>query len=128
MIRLPPRSTPTDTLFPYTTLVRSEALLEAEGLASRPGPRPVVREEVIQVIRQAILVSREIEISHVRRMDGEQTRKCVQPLGFQLGPRHYLVGMESRDNKRKVRIYALSGIGKAAVLQNTFKQPTGRSA
>src|SRR3546814_21058329 len=28
MIRLPPRSTRTDTLFPYTTLVRSEAFLD----------------------------------------------------------------------------------------------------
>lgn len=104
-----------------------EALLEAEGLASRPGPRPVIREEVIQVIRQAILISREIEISHVRRMDGEQTSKRVQPLGFLLGTRHYLVGVESRDKNRKVRLYALSGITKAAVLQTTFERPAGFS-
>src|SRR3546814_8690359 len=30
MIRRPPRSTRTDTLFPYTTLFRSDAALEAE--------------------------------------------------------------------------------------------------
>src|SRR3546814_9090118 len=30
MIRRPPRSTRTDTLFPYTTLVRSQAVLEAK--------------------------------------------------------------------------------------------------
>src|SRR3546814_1290012 len=30
MIRLPPRSTRTDTLFPYTTLCRSEELVTAE--------------------------------------------------------------------------------------------------
>src|SRR3546814_7472997 len=34
MIRLPPRSTRTDTLFPYTTLVRSQA---AEGRARHQG-------------------------------------------------------------------------------------------
>src|SRR3546814_6267303 len=35
MIRLPPRSTRTDTLFPYTTLFRSAQLL-ADGDAGRP--------------------------------------------------------------------------------------------
>src|SRR3546814_13818881 len=32
MIRRPPRSTRTDTLFPYTTLFRSDAVLVAEHL------------------------------------------------------------------------------------------------
>src|SRR3546814_16049176 len=31
MIRRPPRSTRTDTLFPYTTLFRSDETLKAEG-------------------------------------------------------------------------------------------------
>src|SRR3546814_5693959 len=35
MIRRPPRSTRTDTLFPYTTLFRSGAAQRADG---RPGP------------------------------------------------------------------------------------------
>src|SRR3546814_3042586 len=32
MIRRPPRSTRTDTLFPYTTLFRSEAEMKQEGM------------------------------------------------------------------------------------------------
>src|SRR3546814_10827917 len=36
MIRRPPRSTRTDTLFPYTTLFRSNGL----GLAAAPAPAP----------------------------------------------------------------------------------------
>src|SRR3546814_17588520 len=41
MIRRPPRSTRTDTLFPYTTLFRSEALDEAirEGAVQRVRPK-----------------------------------------------------------------------------------------
>src|SRR3546814_5839346 len=41
MIRRPPRSTRTDTLFPYTPLFRSPACREggAPGLESRPFPR-----------------------------------------------------------------------------------------
>src|SRR3546814_1436267 len=37
MIRRPPRSTRTDTLFPYTTLFRSCGAVEARGVAERPG-------------------------------------------------------------------------------------------
>src|SRR3546814_2723724 len=40
MIRRPPRSTRTDTLFPYTTLFRSLQELDVE-LRNRPGRRPL---------------------------------------------------------------------------------------
>src|SRR3546814_2764844 len=39
MIRRPPRSTRTDTLFPYTTLFRSALLLARPGSACRQGGR-----------------------------------------------------------------------------------------
>src|SRR3546814_3953088 len=42
MIRLPPRSTRTDTLFPYTTLFRSPLRLDA-ARRIRPRPRQVRR-------------------------------------------------------------------------------------
>src|SRR3546814_18071883 len=49
MIRRPPRSTRTDTLFPYTTLFRSEGTrLRASGHRTAPptrAPRPTVRSE-----------------------------------------------------------------------------------
>src|SRR3546814_3734915 len=42
MIRRPPRSTRTDTLFPYTTLFRSSLLTEAPAVSdgTRPEPEP----------------------------------------------------------------------------------------
>src|SRR3546814_18977357 len=40
MIRRPPRSTRTDTLFPYTTLFRSQGHAEAEGEAAEDGAGP----------------------------------------------------------------------------------------
>src|SRR3546814_15887932 len=40
MIRRPPRSTRTDTLFPYTTLFRSSAARPRSGAARRPPPAP----------------------------------------------------------------------------------------
>src|SRR3546814_11442196 len=50
MIRRPPRSTRTDSRFPYTTLCRSDALLlgvlRRRGLVSRTQLRPVWLDEV----------------------------------------------------------------------------------
>src|SRR3546814_1024871 len=37
MIRRPPRSTRTDTLFPYTTLFRSRAVVRYEAITEEPG-------------------------------------------------------------------------------------------
>src|SRR3546814_3971180 len=39
MIRRPPRSTRTDTLFPYTTLFRSHAVESGAGIVDRAGDR-----------------------------------------------------------------------------------------
>src|SRR3546814_13764880 len=48
MIRRPPRSTRTDTLFPYTTLFRSEDLLAlaiaVEGLSDHPLAQAIVKD------------------------------------------------------------------------------------
>src|SRR3546814_3932377 len=50
MIRRPPRSTRTDTLFPYTTLFRSES----SATQRRPRP-PAQREEGVMMINPAAL-------------------------------------------------------------------------
>src|SRR3546814_14610150 len=49
MIRRPPRSTRTDTLFPYTTLFRSSMEIVAEGLAFPEGPVAMADGSVIVV-------------------------------------------------------------------------------
>src|SRR3546814_8431922 len=53
MIRRPPRSTRTDTLFPYTTLFRSESQGEADGEVAHPraglGDQEVARRDLDEV-------------------------------------------------------------------------------
>src|SRR3546814_18360202 len=44
MTRRPPRSTRTDTLFPYTTLFRSNPVISKQGLSINPG----------QTVKQAV--------------------------------------------------------------------------
>src|SRR3546814_4523594 len=66
MSRRPPRSTRTDTLFPYTTLFRSAVLLPAAMLAH-------------QAVQPALDAAREPE---VRRVDG-QHQSSVQHAGIE---------------------------------------------
>src|SRR3546814_8162649 len=53
MIRRPPRSTRTDTLFPYTTLFRSsKALAEAAAQGAATAAKLVAADEVTQALLQ----------------------------------------------------------------------------
>src|SRR3546814_12624379 len=55
MIRRPPRSTRTDTLFPYTTLFRSQADLDK----LRRGLRPQEITQTQEALNQALAVARD---------------------------------------------------------------------
>ena len=62
-----------------------EALMEAEGLAMRPGPRPTYSPEILGTIRDAILAQSKIKL-HVRyRMSGRYGYQVVCPYGFLYG-------------------------------------------
>lgn len=102
-----------------------EALLEAEGLAMRPGPRPVIRSEVIDAIRLAIKQGREIYVayrsSHSRRSSGRR----LHPYGFLLGKQHYLVGMSPDRHPSDARLFALGQIQRVNLLDRSFvREPT----
>src|SRR3546814_6108841 len=51
MIRRPPRSTRTDTLFPYTTLFRSSASRTASGTSPSNGQPKAVDNEALTCLR-----------------------------------------------------------------------------
>ena len=97
-----------------------EALLEAEGLAMRPGPRPVIRSEVIDTIRLAIKQGQEIYVHyrslHSRRSSGRR----LQPYGFLLGKQHYLVGMSPDRHPGEARLFALGQIQRVGSLDRPF--------
>ena len=109
---------------PATTRTRLEpdieALLEAEGLAMRPGPRPTIREDVIDVIRQAIKEGRELYLHyrspHSRRSSGRR----LQPYGFLLGKQHYLVGMSPDRHPGEARLFALAHIRRVGLKDTPF--------
>jgi predicted DNA-binding transcriptional regulator YafY len=104
-----------------------EALLEAEGLAMRPGPRPIIRSEVIDEIRLAIKQGRELYIAYRSRNSGRASGRRLHPYGFLLGKQHYLVGMSPDRHPGEARLFALGQIQRASVLERTFVRDPGFS-
>src|SRR3546814_19063132 len=64
MIRRPPRSTRTDTLFPYTTLFRSPFLLERGDHAQTRRQRHAGAGREVAGAELAILLAREHQVEH----------------------------------------------------------------
>ena len=68
-----------------------EALLEAEGFVSRPGPRPVIAPQIFAQIREALLTGR--RLTFLYRSEGAEAPayREVVPYGLLYGHRVYLV-------------------------------------
>ncbi|SDH68174.1 helix-turn-helix transcriptional regulator [Roseospirillum parvum] len=93
-----------------------EALLEAEGLACRPGPRPRLDPQVIDTLRQALKAGRAVRLTYGSRRAPEPTTRVVHPYGFLHGHRHYLVGRQSAPARPEVRLYSFPRITAAEAL------------
>src|SRR3546814_15817677 len=80
MIRRPPRSTRTDTLFPYTTLFRSTRVLDAELVAVRQPSRHAVvagGQHVARVVEQHRPDHTTTAGASLRRGQGELHRPLI---------------------------------------------------
>jgi len=101
----------------------AEALLEAEGIAHRPGPRQLVQPAIISVLRQAILEFREVRIAYYGRESGKLSQQTLSPLGFVHGGRNYLVAWS--HGTRGIRNFALTNVRSATLLQEAACRPPG---
>lgn len=99
-----------------------EALIEAEGLAARPGPRPKLRPEIITALREAILACRKVRVHNLYRVSGKRGYQTVHPYGFLYGNRHYLVAWNESEKVRDFRNYALANIERVEVLDDSFRR------
>jgi predicted DNA-binding transcriptional regulator YafY len=102
-----------------------EALIEAEGLAMRPGPRPRIRPVVLAELRHAIKAVLKVTIRHRNRTTGRLRRRTVNPYGFLYGNRHYLVAFD--DDARDFRLFSLSNIEEVERTAEPFTRDTGFS-
>ncbi len=68
-----------------------EALQEAEGLASRAGPRPVIAPQTFALIREALLAGRRLAFHYRSEVAEAPAYREVVPYGLLYGHRIYLV-------------------------------------
>lgn len=97
-----------------------EALLEAEGYATRPGPRPKVEQDVIYRLRDAIKAAQKIKITYHGRVKGDTRERVISPYGFLYGARHYLIAW--CDEINEIRTFALANIKKISLTGDYFER------
>lgn len=100
-----------------------EALLEADGVALRPGPRERIEPEFLATLREAILAGVWIEADHRARSSGRLSRNArLGPLAILLGQgRQYLVAWSGY--RQDVRLFSLAGFERITPTANVFERP-----
>jgi len=94
-----------------------ELLMEVEGTAMRPGPRPVFSPELLRPLRQAIVALRMVELSY-EPPDGTPYQVAVCPYGVLRGGRGWLVA--HTEANPDMRLWRLDRIGEANVMEQGF--------
>jgi predicted DNA-binding transcriptional regulator YafY len=100
-----------------------DALLEAQGLVARPGPRPRTDEQVAEAVADAIKACLVLEIDYRARTDSAPRRRSVMPYGLLSGSRRYLVGRPEDDPQGSIRTYRMDAISRAQVTARGFARP-----
>jgi len=98
------------------------ALLEADGVALRPGPRERIPTETLNSLRQAILAGVWIDADHRSRGSDTLSRNArLGPLAMLLGDgRQYLVAYS--DWAKDVRLFALAGFEGIELTNESFER------
>jgi predicted DNA-binding transcriptional regulator YafY len=100
-----------------------EALLEAEGHAMRPGPRPRINPHVLYILRQAIKGFCKVKITYHGRVKGDTTERIVHPYGFVYGMRHYLLAW--CETAKGLRSFSLPNISAITLLDVPYRKDPG---
>ena len=97
-----------------------EALLRAEGLAMRPGPRQPVDPDVLGAVRDAIRASRTLEFDYLSRRTGLRSRQLAAPYGLLYGNRAFLVAQTGWSGEP--RLWRLANISGARLGLDDFRR------
>ena len=98
-----------------------EMLLESEGVAMRPGPRPLVANELLATIRRAVISCLPIETTYRSARAAEPAPVTLHPYGLVHGSRPLLVA--ARPDRPEPRQYRLDRMGKVTLGQVAFTRP-----
>ncbi len=99
-----------------------EALLEAENLAMRPGPKPKTRTFVLEELRKAVKACRVVTIKYITRANRKASQRKVHPYGFLYGHRHYLVACNLRHGEKGFRMFSLPNILRVELADEFFER------
>lgn len=94
------------------------ALMEAEGIAMRPGPRPVIAAGVLPTLRRAILSMQLVVVRYAGREAEEPATRMLCPYGILYGGRGWLVAHV--DGLPEMRLWRLDRIVSVDLLDRGF--------
>ncbi len=99
-----------------------ELLMQAEGLARRPGPKIKIDPGVVGTLRKAILSGNVVRIDYRSQGTGEIGTRVVAPYGFLYGNHPYLVAFNMDPNAQYFRMYRLANIVELEVTNQVFER------
>ena len=97
-----------------------EALMGAEGLAMRAGPRPQLQEGVLALLREAIKTGRVVALRYFGQSSKKLSWQRVQPYGVLYGNRAFLVGKTAWG--RKIRLWRLANASEVRITDRAFER------
>jgi predicted DNA-binding transcriptional regulator YafY len=99
-----------------------EALLEAQGLAARPGPSARLAPDIASTISVALKASERLRIVYLSRGAARPTSRMVEPYGVLIGTRRYLVAKVKSDPDGPMRHYVAENIQSAQLTGEFFER------
>lgn len=96
------------------------ALLEAQGVIARPGPRPKINEDILSVIGDAIKACMIIEL--VYEGSKKPVKRILAPYGILYGTRPYLVAHDHDKGIDQLRYFRLDRISTPALTDKYFER------
>jgi predicted DNA-binding transcriptional regulator YafY len=97
----------------------AEALMEAYGFASRPGPRVRTEASLLATIAQALKAPNMLTIAYAGERDNDVRERLLEPYGLLLGIRRYLVAKEA-ESDGKFRHFRLDRVRAARLEAASF--------
>jgi predicted DNA-binding transcriptional regulator YafY len=97
-----------------------ELLMQAEGIALRPGPRVVIPPEKMRIFRDAILGCRRLKIVYKARGTKLESRQVVEPYAIVYGQRPYLLAINV--GLGKLSYWSLTNVLAVEPLDRTFRR------
>ena len=98
-----------------------EALVQAEGLAMRAGPRPRLDAGLLSALREAITTRRLVKFRYRTQSTGLESWQRVRPLGLLYGNRAFLVASNEWKEKEP-RLWRLANMSELRISEETFER------